>query len=127
LSGLHDCAKETDKSTVPRSGSGTLFFSGCNLKCCFCQNYQLSWFNQGEELAADDIAAQMIGLQNIGALNINLVSPTHILLPILKALQKVYAHGLRIPLAYNSKMTKTLHRKDLSSGTWFCPDKTKTR
>ena len=102
LSGLHDCAKETDKSTVPRSGSGTLFFSGCNLKCCFCQNYQLSWFNKGKELAADDIAAQMIGLQNIGALNINLVSPTHILLPILKALQKAYAHGLRIPLVYNS-------------------------
>jgi putative pyruvate formate lyase activating enzyme len=102
LSGLYDCANETEKSTVPRSGSGALFFSGCNLKCRFCQNYQISWLSQGEELVADKLAAQMIGLQKKGALNINLVSPTHILLPILKALQKAYAQGLRIPLVYNS-------------------------
>jgi putative pyruvate formate lyase activating enzyme len=102
LSGLHDCADETEKSQAPRSGSGALFFSGCNLKCCFCQNYQISWLNQGEEQATDELAAQMIRLQNESALNINLVSPTHILLPILKTLQKAYAQGLRIPLVYNS-------------------------
>lgn len=102
LSGLHDCAKEIEKSNAPPSGSGALFFSGCNLKCCFCQNYQISWFNQGVELVADELAAHMIELQKKGALNINLVSPTHILLPILKALQKAYAQGLRIPLVYNS-------------------------
>jgi putative pyruvate formate lyase activating enzyme len=102
LSGLHDCTKETDKISDPRSGSGTLFFSGCNLKCCFCQNYQISWFNQGEELATDEIAAQMIALQNKGALNINLVSPTHILIPTLKALHRAYAQGLHIPVVYNS-------------------------
>jgi len=102
LSGLHDCAEETGKTPLLRSGSGTLFFSGCNLKCCFCQNYQISWLNQGEELTPDELAGQMIGLQNIGALNINLVSPTHILLPILKALRTTYAQGLHIPLVYNS-------------------------
>jgi putative pyruvate formate lyase activating enzyme len=102
LSGIHDCAKEMGKIFNPRSGSGALFFSGCNLKCCFCQNYQLSWLNQGEELAPDEMAAQMIALQNKGALNINLVSPTHILLPILKALQTAYTQGLHIPLVYNS-------------------------
>jgi putative pyruvate formate lyase activating enzyme len=102
LSGLHDCAKKPDKLFVPRSGSGTLFFSGCNLKCCYCQNYQISWFDQGEERSADELAAQMIILQNLGALNINLVSPTHILLPILKALRTAYTQGLHIPLVYNS-------------------------
>ena len=102
LSGIHDCTKEISKSAFPRSGSGTLFFSGCNLKCYFCQNYQISWLNKGERLTTDELAAQLIDLQNIGALNINLVSPTHILIPILKALHKAYAHGLRIPLVYNS-------------------------
>ncbi|UCE42915.1 MAG: radical SAM protein [Candidatus Aminicenantes bacterium] len=102
LSGMHNCARETGKSKVPRSGSGALFFSGCNLKCRFCQNYQISWFNQGEKLSSDELAAQMIGLQKKGALNINLVSPTHILIPILRALQKAYDQGLHIPLVYNS-------------------------
>jgi len=102
LSGLHDCAEEAEKSKGTRSGSGALFFSGCNLKCCYCQNYQISWFNHGLELASSDLAAQMIDLQNKGALNINLVSPTHVLLPILKALQKAYTLGLHIPLVYNS-------------------------
>lgn len=102
LSGLHDCAQETDTISFDRSGSGTLFFSGCNLKCCFCQNYQISWLNQGRERSTDELAAQMIALQNKGALNINLVSPTHILIPILKALQKAYIRGLHIPVVYNS-------------------------
>jgi putative pyruvate formate lyase activating enzyme len=102
LSGIHDCTKEMPQLDVPASGSGTLFFSGCNLKCCFCQNYQISWLNQGEKLTSHELAAQLIGLQNIGALNINLVSPTHILLPILKALIRAYSQGLRIPLVYNS-------------------------
>ena len=102
LSGLHDCAKEIGQRSVPRSGSGTLFFSGCNLKCRFCQNYQISWLNHGQELTSGDLATQMIALQDKGALNINLVSPSHILIPILKALQKAYARGLHIPLVYNS-------------------------
>lgn len=102
LSGIHDCTKEMPESGVTTSGSGTLFFSGCNLKCCFCQNYQISWLNQGEKLTSDELAERLIGLQNMGAHNINLVSPTHILIPILKALKKAYARGLRIPLVYNS-------------------------
>jgi putative pyruvate formate lyase activating enzyme len=102
LSGLHDCAKESGRLSSPRSGSGALFFAGCNLKCCFCQNFQISWFNQGVELDSDELAAQMMDLQNKGALNINLVSPSHVLVPILKALQKAYAQGLRLPLVHNS-------------------------
>jgi putative pyruvate formate lyase activating enzyme len=102
LSGMHDCAKEIGQRSVLRSGSGTLFFSGCNLKCCFCQNYQISWLNHGQELTSGDLATHMIALQNKGALNINFVSPSHILIPILKALQKAYARGLQIPVVYNS-------------------------
>ena len=102
LSGLHDCAKKTNTISSDRSGSGTLFFSGCNLKCCFCQNYQISWFNRGKEWDSDELALQMIALQNKGALNINLVSPTHILIPILKALRKACSRGLHLPVVYNS-------------------------
>lgn len=102
LSGLRDCAKETEKISLSRSGSGAMFFSGCNLKCCYCQNYQISWLNQGRERSANELASQMIDLQEKGALNINLVSPTHILIPILKALRIAYADGLHIPLVYNS-------------------------
>jgi putative pyruvate formate lyase activating enzyme len=101
LSGIHDCARETGKSRIHRTGSGNLFFSGCNLKCLYCQNYQISWLNQGEDLTSDELASQMIGLQKRGALNINLVSPTHSLIPILKALHKAYALGLHLPLVYN--------------------------
>jgi putative pyruvate formate lyase activating enzyme len=102
LSGMFDCAEETEKANGTRSGSGALFFSGCNLKCSFCQNYQISWLNHGLELTHNDLATQMIDLQDKGALNINLVSPTHVLLPTLKAIQKAYIQGLHIPLVYNT-------------------------
>ena len=102
LSGLHDCAKERDKISVDRSGSGAFFFSGCNLKCCFCQNYQISWLNQGKVSDSEELASRMIALQNMGALNINLVSPSHVLIPILRALERAYIQGLRIPVVYNS-------------------------
>ncbi len=85
-----------------RSGSGTVFFSGCNLKCLFCQNYQISWSLRGEEMTDGQLAAAILGLQAQGAANINLVSPTHLVLPILRALRAAYAAGLRLPLVWNS-------------------------
>ena len=102
LSGIHDCASEKTEPAFPRSGSGALFFSGCNLKCRFCQNFQISWFNRGEKMDSDELASRMLSLQNKGALNINLVSPSHVIIPILKALQKAYAWGLHLPVVYNS-------------------------
>ncbi len=90
------------QNETPGSGSGTIFFSGCNLKCSFCQNYQISWHNQGEEADENQLANMMLSLQDQGALNINLVSPTHSLLPILKALKIAYTGGLKIPLIYNT-------------------------
>ena len=84
------------------SGSGTVFFTGCNLKCLFCQNYQLSWLLEGEPATDEELAAMMLGLQARGAHNINLVSPSHVVLPILRALRIALAEGLRIPLVWNS-------------------------
>lgn len=86
----------------PSRGSGTIFFSGCNLKCLFCQNYQLSWQNEGNPASDLELAEMMLDLQAQGALNINFVSPTHVVLPILRALRIAYAGGLSIPIVYNS-------------------------
>ncbi len=85
-----------------RSGSGTVFFSGCNLKCCFCQNYQLSWLGRGRAVDDEELAAMMLSLQEKGALNINLVSPTHQLLPVLRALAIAFRRGLALPVVANS-------------------------
>lgn len=84
------------------SGSGTIFFTGCNLKCLFCQNYQLSWLLEGAEVTDEELAGMMLDLQAQGALNINLVSPTHVVLPILRALRIALGRGLRLPLVWNS-------------------------
>jgi putative pyruvate formate lyase activating enzyme len=85
-----------------RSGSGTVFFTGCNLKCLFCQNYQLSWLLEGRPVTDEGLAAMMLDLQSQGAHNINFVSPTHVVLPILRALRLALAEGLAIPLVWNS-------------------------
>jgi putative pyruvate formate lyase activating enzyme len=85
-----------------RAGSGTVFFTGCNLKCLFCQNYQLSWLLEGREVDDAELADMMLDLQRQGALNINLVSPTHVILPILRALRRAYEKGLALPVVYNS-------------------------
>jgi len=89
-------------------GSGTIFFSGCNLKCLFCQNYQLSWLNEGDLKTDEQLAQLMLWLQAQGALNINLVSPTHVVLPILRALRIAYSQGLSIPLVWNSNGYESL-------------------
>lgn len=102
LSGSRDPAPDSEKGNGPRRGSGTIFFSGCNLKCLFCQNYQLSWFNEGRIAADEDLARMMLGLQNQGALNINLVSPSHVIPPVLRALRIAVESGLKLPIVYNS-------------------------
>ncbi len=85
-----------------KSGSGTIFFTGCNLKCLFCQNYQLSWLLEGRPVSDEALAAMMLDLQAQGARNINLVSPSHVVLPILRALRLALAGGLELPLVWNS-------------------------
>ena len=83
-------------------GSGTIFFTFCNLKCRFCQNYQISQHHLGSPCSPDNLAETMISLQGQGCHNINLVSPTHFLPQIVKALKLAIPRGLKIPLVYNT-------------------------
>ncbi len=81
-------------------GSGTVFFTGCTLRCCFCQNFQLSHQGQGKELTAERLAEIFLSLQAQGAHNLNLVTPTQYLPHILDALD-LARPGLTIPVVYN--------------------------
>jgi len=85
-----------------RTGSGTIFFSNCLLKCLYCQNYEISWGGKGEEKDIDQLVEIMLGLQEQKAHNINLVSPTHYGKPIVAALEKAKNSGLKIPVVYNT-------------------------
>lgn len=84
------------------SGSGTIFFSNCNLSCVYCQNYEFSQLGQGREVEPEELTKFMLELQKLGCHNINLVTPTHILPQILKALSLAIPRGLNIPLVYNT-------------------------
>ncbi len=83
-------------------GSGTIFFSGCTLRCIFCQNYPISQMGVGRDLSHEELAGGMLGLQKRGAHNINLVSSAHQMPAVVKALLLAAQNGLRIPLVYNS-------------------------
>jgi putative pyruvate formate lyase activating enzyme len=85
-----------------RNGSGTIFFTNCNLACIYCQNYDISQLGQGQEVSFEELASIMLRLQNRGCHNINLVSPTHVNHAIAGALLIAVARGLRLPLVYNS-------------------------
>ena len=86
---------------VGRNGSGTIFFSCCNLKCAFCQNYEISHLAEGREVSVDELAGFMLKLKNLGSHNINLVTPTHFAPQILEALKVAIKGDLNIPLVYN--------------------------
>jgi putative pyruvate formate lyase activating enzyme len=83
-------------------GSGTIFFSGCNLRCVFCQNYDVSWQVQGEEVSRERLAEMMLELQALGCHNINWVTPEHVVPQILEALPIALTRGLRLPIVYNT-------------------------
>ncbi len=85
-----------------RRGSGTIFFTHCNLACIFCQNYDISHQGRGEEVSAGELAGMMLRLQDMGCHNINLVSPTHQVPAIVEALIEAVPRGLRLPLVYNT-------------------------
>ncbi len=87
---------------VGRGGSGTIFFSHCNLRCIYCQNYSISLEGEGLEISDKRLAEAMVKLQNLGCHNINLVTPTHYLPSIVRALQRAIALGLHVPLVYNT-------------------------
>ena len=83
-------------------GSGTIFFSHCNMSCVYCQNYEFSQLGKGKEYTPSQLAQIMLELQNQGCHNINLVTPTHVLPQILKSLELAILGGLKIPLVYNT-------------------------
>jgi len=87
---------------VGKHGSGTVFFTNCNLKCVFCQNYSISQLGDGTEVHKEELARMMLALQARGCHNINLVSPTHVVPQLLEALEIAINQGLRLPLVYNS-------------------------
>ncbi len=84
------------------NGSGTIFFSHCNLNCIFCQNYKISQLKEGTEISEEKLAEIMLELQKQNAHNINFVSPTHFLPQIIKALYLASKLGLNIPVIYNT-------------------------
>jgi putative pyruvate formate lyase activating enzyme len=83
-------------------GSGTIFFSWCNLRCQYCQNHDISQSPAGDELDAKELATIMLWLQKAGCHNINLVSPSHVVAQILEALIVAVEYGLKLPLVYNT-------------------------
>ena len=87
---------------VGTGGSGTIFFSWCNLRCQFCQNAEISQLGYGQEVEPEDLAKMMLGLQSQGCHNINFVSPSHAVAQILAGLLIAAQAGLRLPLVYNT-------------------------
>lgn len=87
---------------VGDSGSGTVFFSRCNLHCVYCQNYQISSESMGDDITIEELASYFLNLQKEGANNINLVTPTHVIYQIVLALKIAFENGLDIPIAYNT-------------------------
>ncbi len=84
------------------NGSGTIFFTNCNLWCLFCQNYEISHLRHGNPISTNHLATIMLHLQEIGCHNINLVTPTHVIPHIVKGLIPAIEKGLHIPLVYNT-------------------------
>jgi putative pyruvate formate lyase activating enzyme len=97
-------------------GSGTIFFSWCNLKCVFCQNWETSNEGAGEEVDARRLADLMLELQAQGCHNINWVTPEHVVPQILEALPLAIEDGLRLPIVYNTSAYDSLHSLRLMDG-----------
>jgi len=87
---------------VGPSGSGTIFFAGCNLGCVFCQNFDISHLRYGREMTIEQLAEAMLHLQNRGCSNINFVTPTHLAAPIAAAIELARNKGLSLPTVYNT-------------------------
>ncbi|BAF59109.1 MAG: radical SAM protein [Pelotomaculum sp.] len=101
---------------VGRRGSGTVFFTHCNLSCRFCQNCEISQEGEGREVSAGELAGMMLDLQKRGCHNVNLVSPSHFVPQFLEALTIAAAGGLRIPIVYNTGGYDSLETLDLLDG-----------
>ncbi|MBW2472268.1 MAG: radical SAM protein [Deltaproteobacteria bacterium] len=91
-----------ERPLVGNGGSGTIFLTHCNLRCVFCQNWEIAHLGRGFEKRIEDFAKMMLWLQKIGCHNINFVTPTHYSAHILKAIDIAAGAGLRLPIVYNT-------------------------
>ena len=98
------------------AGSGTIFFSGCNLRCVFCQNWEISQKGQGQAIEPATLANMMLNLQTQGCHNINLVTPSHVVAQILAGVLLAAQQGLRLPLVYNTGGYDSLEALTLLDG-----------
>lgn len=97
-------------------GSGTIFFSGCNMSCSYCQNFEFSQLGKGRNTDSEELADIMLKLQKENCHNINLVTPTHVLPQILKAILIAIPKGLNIPIVYNTGGYELLNTIRLLNG-----------
>ena len=97
-------------------GSGTIFFSFCNLKCVFCQNFDISWEGNGMTLIPSELAKVMISLQEEGCHNINFVTPEHVVPQIMEAIPLAIEMGLRLPIVYNTSAYDSSHSLEIMDG-----------
>jgi len=91
-----------EEPLVGTRGSGTIFMTHCNLRCLFCQNFDISHQGAGQEVRDDSLAEMMLALQNQGCHNINFVTPSHVVPQILAAVEVAVPRGLKVPLVYNT-------------------------
>ena len=101
---------------VGHNGSGTIFMTSCNLKCVFCQNFDISHLMEGQQMESQAFGKLMLGLQNMGCHNINIVTPSHQAPQMLAALEWAASHGLRVPLVYNTGAYDSLETLKILDG-----------
>lgn len=97
-------------------GSGTVFFSWCNMKCVYCQNYQISQLGMGTPITPYELARIFLSLQSMGCHNINLVTPSHVVPQIIHALYLAVKEGLKIPIVYNTSSYDSIESLKLLDG-----------
>lgn len=102
---------------VGSGGSGTIFFAGCNLGCVFCQNYNISQLHHGDEVEIYDLVNMMLQLQIRGCININFVTPTHVVPHIIESVHIARTKGLKIPTVYNCGGYESIESLQLLTGT----------
>jgi putative pyruvate formate lyase activating enzyme len=98
------------------NGSGTIFFSFCNLRCVFCQNWDVSQAGEGREVDAKELASLMLDLQSRGCHNVNFVTPEHVVPQVLEALLVAVERGLRLPIVYNTSGYDSMTSLELLDG-----------
>lgn len=113
---LYSLHKFEEPCISGQNGSGTVFFSNCNLNCIFCQNYEISQTGRGKEICIDELADIFIKQQEKGANNINLVSPTIYAYQIIEAIEIAREKGLNIPIIYNSNGYENLETIKILEG-----------